>query len=253
MSQNDNRDFPPSEPSQPVHVGPAGQVLALVFAMAFPTVATWLWFVVLSGQPAMQLVYGVSKLVQFSFPALWMFAVQRDRLMLARPTFAGLALGGAFGAAVVVAGLSLFYSVLRSSPLLAGAPAEIAEKLGGMGIRSPLAFLGLAVFYSLGHSLLEEYYWRWYVFGQLRRRVPVNRAILLSSLAFMSHHVLVVGQFLKGYGLATWLLSLSVAVGGAAWAWLYQRAGTLYGAWLSHMLVDAGLMWLGYEMWRSIR
>ena len=35
------------------------------------------------------------------------------------------------------------------------------------GLSSPLGFLGLAMFLSLIHSLLEEVYWRWYAFGRL--------------------------------------------------------------------------------------
>jgi uncharacterized protein len=46
----------------------------------------------------------------------------------------------------------------------------------------------------------------------------------------------------------TWLFSLSVAVGGAFWAWLYQRTGSLYGPWLSHLLVDAAIFLVGYDL-----
>jgi membrane protease YdiL (CAAX protease family) len=107
----------------------------------------------------------------------------------------------------------------------------------------------MGTFYSLVHSGLEEYYWRWFVFGQLSRRVPLAAAIAISSLGFMAHHVLVLSQFFHGYGAATWFFSLCVAVGGAVWAWLYQRSGSLYGPWVSHMIIDAGLMVIGYQLW----
>jgi membrane protease YdiL (CAAX protease family) len=48
------------------------------------------------------------------------------------------------------------------------------------------------------------------------------------------------------------VLSASVAVGGALWAWLYRRSGSLLGPWLSHMLVDAALMAAGWDMVRSL-
>jgi hypothetical protein len=35
------------------------------------------------------------------------------------------------------------------------------------------------------------------------------------------------------------------------WAAVYERTGCLYGPWISHLLVDAGIMWIGYDLWRS--
>jgi membrane protease YdiL (CAAX protease family) len=46
-------------------------------------------------------------------------------------------------------------------------------------------------------------------------------------------------------------LSSAVAVGGAFWAWLYERTGSIYSAWLSHLLIDAGIFWVGYELVRD--
>ena len=43
--------------------------------------------------------------------------------------------------------------------------------------------------------LLEEYYWRWFLFGGLRRSMPVAAAVVLSSLAFTAHHVILLATF----------------------------------------------------------
>ena len=40
----------------------------------------------------------------------------------------------------------------------------------------------------------------------------------------------------------------AVAVGGAFWAWLYQRSGSLAGPWLSHLVADAGIFFVGYQL-----
>jgi membrane protease YdiL (CAAX protease family) len=99
--------------------------------------------------------------------------------------------------------------------------------------------------------LLEEYYWRWFVFGQLRRWIPVGAAIAVSSLAFTAHHVLVLRFYFGGFSLPTGILSLAVASGGVFWAWLYQKSGSLYGPWLSHALIDAALFLIAYDLMRS--
>ena len=73
----------------------------------------------------------------------------------------------------------------------------------------------------------------------------------MSSLGFLAHHVLVLGKFFGFANPATYLLSACIAVGGAVWAWLYDRTGSLLGPWLSHMLVDAAIFAIGYDLVRS--
>ncbi|HEV3345224.1 MAG TPA: CPBP family intramembrane glutamic endopeptidase [Pirellulales bacterium] len=239
----------PAEPSLS-HVSRGPQFAAIAFALTLPTVATFVYFILLSGNPSTRAVYAASKVVQFAFPLAWVALAQRRKIALARPRPAGVAAGAVLGLAVLAAMLSLYYGYLRSSPVLAGAPRAVAHQMADFGVDSTAGFLLLAGFISLVHSLAEEYYWRWFVFGQLRESLPLAAAIAVSSLGFMAHHVLVIGKFLGGYGGYTWFFALCVGTGGGLWAFLYHRAGTLYGAWLSHFMVDAGLMWIGYDLWQ---
>ena len=64
----------------------------------------------------------------------------------------------------------------------------------------------------------------------------------------MAHHVLVLATFFGWSSPATYVFSLAIAIGGAYWAWLYARSGSLYGPWLSHLLVDAGIFLIGYDL-----
>jgi membrane protease YdiL (CAAX protease family) len=229
--------------------------LALVFAMAFPTLTAWGYFVALSrgGQPsaAQQAAFAAGKVVQLAFPLLFLLAWERRTPDWHRPTGAGLALGLLFGAAVVAGMLALYYGGLRSSSLLAQTPGKVRAKLAEVGVGSPAGFLLLAAGYVAVHSFLEEYYWRWFVFGRLRTLLPLVPALALSSLAFASHHVIVLGVYLPGKvltGVAP--LALAVAVGGGVWAWIYERGRSLLAPWLSHALVDAGIFVIGWDLFR---
>jgi uncharacterized protein len=74
----------------------------------------------------------------------------------------------------------------------------------------------------------------------------VRAAIVVSSLGFMGHHVIVLERYLPS---PWWMLaSMSVAIGGGIWAWLYESSGSLLGSWVSHLLIDAALFTIGYEM-----
>jgi uncharacterized protein len=238
-------------------------VLAALLALAYPALMTWVYFILMAGQtPDLQrVVYAVGKSLQFGFPAVWFLVVERllagksvTGWHLFAPTktespAAGVVQGGVFGGIVLAAMLVAYHVWLKPAGVLAAAGHLVEEKLTGFGIgASPAAFLAVGVFYSLGHSLLEEYYWRWFTFGQLRRLVSLWPAIAVSSLGFMAHHVLVLGFYFGWTSPATLLFSLAVAVGGAVWAWLYERSGSLWGPWLSHLLIDAGIFLIGYDL-----
>jgi membrane protease YdiL (CAAX protease family) len=228
--------------------------LALAFAMLFPTVAAWSYFVAMAGTGtavsfAQQSAYVVGKVVQFAFPVLFLAlgGGPWPRPLLPRRT--GLGLGLAFGLFVAGLMLAVYFLLLRHSPLLAQTPAQVRHKLEQVDMATPARYLVLGAFIIVPHSLLEEYYWRWFVFGQLRRVVPRGLALVLSALAFMAHHVVVLYVYLPG-GLLTTVVpfSLGIAVGGVVWAWLYDRTGTLYPSWLGHVLVDTAIFVIGWDL-----
>ncbi|MDB4350982.1 CPBP family intramembrane metalloprotease, partial [Verrucomicrobia bacterium] len=97
------------------------------------------------------------------------------------------------------------------------------------------------------HSLLEEYYWRWFVFGNLHRFLnSKSLAYGVGALGFASHHIVVTTQFFDGP--IGWIYGLTVGVAGAIWSWLMVRHQSLIGAWVSHIIVDITLMSVGYYL-----
>ncbi len=229
---------------------------ALVFALVFPTALAWEYFVALASpvsatpeaNAALQGAYFASKIVQFTFPLLWIGLCERRWLRPGRHSFRGAALGVGFGLLVGVALLGLYYGV-RHSPLLKHTPENLRAKVAEFDAATPVRFLVLAGFISVLHSLLEEYYWRWFVFGELRRLLPLAAAMAVSSLSFMAHHLVVLNVYLPGRFVgATVPFALCIAVGGAVWAWLYHRSGSIYAPWLSHLLVDGAIMVVGYDL-----
>lgn len=224
--------------------------IAIAVALVLPTLVTLAYFVLAAKSSAgvQQTTYAIAKTCQFLFPAVWVLLIQRRRLQLKPSSTAGLGWGLAFGLLVATAMLLLYHTWLDAEPFFLAAERGIREKIAGMSLASPAAFLAVGVFYSLIHSLLEEYYWRWFVFGQLKERMAAGPAIVISSLGFMAHHVLVIGTYFGFFSPVTWLFSFGVAFGGGVWAWMYHRSGSLLGPWLSHMLVDAAIFLIGYEI-----
>jgi membrane protease YdiL (CAAX protease family) len=222
----------------------------IAVALVLPAAVTWLYFVALDGSAAwlQQGAFAIGKTVQFVLPAAWVLLVQRQRPKPAWPKLADLAEGASFG--LLVAGLmfALYLGWLKPSGLFDQPAIEARQKIASFGIASPVAFIGMAVFYAALHSLMEEYYWRWFAFGQLARWVNLPAAVIVSSLAFTAHHVLVLAKYFGWGSPLTWLFVAGVMLGGMVWAALYHKSGSLWGPCAGHALVDAAIFAIGYDL-----
>jgi membrane protease YdiL (CAAX protease family) len=230
----------------------------LVVAALLPTFAAWLYFVVWAHTPWMRVLYVASKVVQGALPLLgwWVLKMERrpargsgeeGRSQAAGPgaALAGLLSGGVVGGAVLAA----FAGPLPGWLPLDEAASRIHRLLVDFDAATPLRYLLLALALSVAHSLFEEYYWRGFLLGQLALRLPFAVALPLASLAFASHHWIVVDSFLGGeHRFTTTVLTLMVAAGGGLWGWLFRRHRSLVAPWLSHLLVDGALMAVGWQL-----
>jgi membrane protease YdiL (CAAX protease family) len=231
--------------------------LPLAFALAWPTCMAYLYFVVLAapaeaGGPQhhiLQATYGAGKAVQFLWPVLCVAWWERRWTWPRSFSWRGLQVGIAFGLGVSAGMFALYFGLLRGSSLLLATPTQVRQKLTQFGLQEPGQFLLFAFFLAGIHSLLEEYYWRWFVFGWLARLWAFGPALVLSSLGFMAHHVVVLAVYLPGQFLTAVVpFSLCIALGGAAWAWLYDRTGSIWTPWVSHLLIDVAIMMIGYDL-----
>jgi membrane protease YdiL (CAAX protease family) len=230
--------------------------LALAFAMTYPTLLTWIYFTALKDSPGawQQAAFGIGKFIQFGFPAFWVFVVERRSFSLEMPTSRGMGIALALGVFEITAGLALYFVWLKPAGVFAGPLQEMLLKLRSFGLDSRVGFFTLGIGYSLVHSWLEEYYWRWFVLGELNGPANENanshrtRAILISSLAFAAHHVLVLAGYFGWASPWTYLLSAFVAIGGGLFGWLYLHSKSLYAAWLAHALADAVIFLIGYDL-----
>ncbi len=228
--------------------------LAIAVALTYPTLLTLVYFVLLAGFPAgvQQGTYTVGKCLQFLFPVVCVVLCRGQRPSLRWPGLRGVPIGLAFGLAILLAMAALYLGWFRSSAALVGLEAQAMAKVRDLGLDRWWKYAATGLFYALVHSLLEEYYWRWFVFGQLRRYGSLGMAISVSSLGCMAHHVVLLVTFLGWQSPLTYLFSLAVAAGGAVWAWLYASSRSLVGPWLSHMLVDLAIFAIGYDLVRAL-
>jgi len=225
--------------------------LALLVATLLPTLLAVTCSVVLSGQRVVVIAYAIGKVLQLGFPVVWVLAVERKTIRFTRPQTNGLIAGGLYGMFVVALTMTVYYGLVSGSESLAEVPEVIRQKLRAYGIAGWRDFYWLGLYYAIPHTLAEEYFWRWFVYGRLKEFLSVRNAIVISGFAFTLHHILLAYRYLgDAWGFIA-AFAVGVAISGMVWAWLYEKTNALYAAWLSHLIVDAGLIWMAYEFWRS--
>jgi membrane protease YdiL (CAAX protease family) len=198
----------------------------------------------------LQAAYTVSKIAQFAFPLLCVWLFRRGFSRPAVPELRGLTAALGLGLLVVGGMLLLYYAWLRPTAFMADTSVRLGKEMQDFGLASATGFACFAVFITLLHSLLEEYYWRWFVFGWLKRCSSVGVAMLLSSVGFAAFHLVLLAEYFPGqFFLAVLPFGLCTGIGGLIWAWLYDRTGSIYVPWLSHLIVDAGLFVIGYDLY----
>ncbi len=189
--------------------------------------------------------YTLSKLWIAALPLVWLLWVDRGRASWSPPRKGGIGVGLALGVAIS-AGIYAVYQV--SGPQMIN-PVQVKARALQVGIGEPAIFLLFAAYLILVNSLIEEYVWRWFVFRKCEAALPAGRpaaAVLLSALFFTLHHVIALrAQF---DWLPTILASLGVFVGGVMWSWCYLKYQSIWPGYVSHVVVDLTLLWIGWQL-----
>ena len=219
----------------------------IIPAMILPFLGALVYFVFAGGGNLTKIAYSATKLFTFVWPVIAVIFILKQKLKWPRLKeshhWKTLPLGVLVGAGIV--GLMFLLMQTSLGAQVKSSATTMREAVGEFGLTQSNYWL-FAVFLSVCHSLLEEYYWRWFVFGGLHQMVSPGWAHILAGTAFMGHHIIVLLQYFPVP--LTLFLSLMIGVGGVIWSWMYLRQGSLLGAWIAHMIVDFGALWIGYQL-----
>ena len=219
----------------------AGFRIVLAVAIVGHAIAALFYAVLIADESVRSVFYFGSKIVVNAIPLVWVFAVEWRPFRWPVSSKRGWASGIAAGLFIAGFLLALYFFAFAGRLDTSG----LRAKAGAYGALDH--FFLFAVFLCVGNSAMEEYYWRWFVFGSLRRVMRFAPAVVVSSLGFTLHHIVVLAASFTDIRLVL-LYNVGVFAGGCIWAILYEKCGTIYAPWVSHLLVDVAIMVAAYDL-----
>lgn len=185
-----------------------------------------------------EILYPLTKGLMILWPLFWLVRGFRPRVVHGEKkhvAWVGIGSGVLLSAVLFM----VYFSGLEFFHLRIDALRNIVDDFGIWNY-----YLLFAIFLSVFHSAFEEFYWRWFVFGSLKKITTNLGAMVIGSVAFASHHILILSQFFPLT--VSFLFGGCIAIAGIIWCLIYQKTNSLLSSWLSHMLVDASILWIGY-------
>ncbi|MBQ7012790.1 MAG: CPBP family intramembrane metalloprotease [Oscillospiraceae bacterium] len=157
------------------------------------------------------------------------FRFQKSGILL--PLLLG---GGVFG--VILAAYAIFRNVFDFS----GIAASLSQNAGV----SRENFMFVALYISFANSLLEEFFFRGFLFVNLKESLSRRWAYLISAFAFAMYHVaMMIGWFSF---LPFFLCMIGLAAGGMIFAYMNEKQGSVYASWLVHMCANFAINTIGF-------
>ena len=107
-------------------------------------------------------------------------------------------------------------------------------------------FLYVSLYISFAKSFLEEFFFRGFVFTNLKQHSGRKLAYIFSAAAFSLYHVaMMIGWFSPALFL---LVMAGLVVGGMIFNWLNEKLDTIYCSWLTHMFANFAINTIGFML-----
>ena len=109
-------------------------------------------------------------------------------------------------------------------------------------------FLYVSLYISFANSFLEEFFFRGFVFTNLKHLSGRGLAYLFSAAVFSLYHVaMMIGWFSPALFL---LVMAGLLAGGMIFNWLNEKLDTIYCSWLTHMFANFAINTIGFMLLR---
>lgn len=162
-------------------------------------------------------------------------------LQLLRPKKKGLLPAIAFGVGI--------YAVILGGYFLVSPFFDFSKIAGALTTNAGVTkenFLYVSLYISFANSFLEEFFFRGFVFTNLKQLSGRKLAYIFSAAAFSLYHVaMMIGWFSPVLFV---LVMVGLAAGGVIFNWLNEKLDTIYCSWLTHMFANFAINTIGFML-----
>ena len=148
--------------------------------------------------------------------------------------------------AAVALGIGI-YAVILGGYFLVSPFFDFSQIAGALTANAGVTkenFLYVSLYISFANSFLEEFFFRGFVFTNLKRLSGRKMAYIFSAAAFSLYHVaMMIGWFSFGLFL---LVMVGLIAGGMIFNWLNEKLDTIYCSWLTHMFANFAINTIGF-------
>lgn len=190
-----------------------------------------------------QAIWAFLKIWTFLFPAFWLKAIEHKKFSVSPMRYGGIWTGLASG--LIFGGIALGLIVWLRDWFISA--EDLRAAMTDVGLDSKKVYIGGMIYWIAVNSLLEEYFWRWFVFDNLNRALggaKTGIAALGSAILFSVHHLVACLLFLEP--IQAIVATLGVFLAGWLWSILYLRFKSVWPAYISHAIVDIPIFGIGY-------
>ena len=119
------------------------------------------------------------------------------------------------------------------------------ELLGELGI-TKTNFIFVAIYISFINSLLEEFFFRGFLFLGLLEKTTRKTAYIVSASLFAIYHVAVMDSWFNPYLFV--LAMVGLFIGGLIFNYLNEKNKTILNSWIVHMMANFAINHVGLIM-----
>ena len=152
-------------------------------------------------------------------------------------TLGGVVIGLLMAGTIIAGYYTMFRSIID--------PSLVLDKVQSLGLLK--WYWVMAVVMSLWNSLYEEYYWRAFLVSELGKWTKSTLIIcaIAGSLFGLHHLFVLISLFELPMAL---LFTFGTAGAGIVWTWMRRRGYSIWDCYISHILADLAIFWIGYDL-----
>ncbi len=216
--------------------------LGIIPALFIPTVFTYFYFIVFSKSFLGSVFFVLKSTFLITWPLLWIY-LKYFKTDKNKNIKSSIITGFVSGILIFLSSLLLYFLLNKQFEIY---KSTIINKLSDFKLNNLFLYFLFGFYMFIINSLIEEFYWRYFVFNGLKIKFSYILAGIIGSIGFTLHHIIILSQYFSIS--LTIILSSIVCIAGFIWCMTLQKSNNIIGPWISHIIADLIIIIIGYRL-----